>query len=511
MEVNLYGPPGSGKTTRLVRLFIAACQRVGPDKVAATTYTRAAADELRLRAGPALGMGTNITQLRRFMPWVGTIHSLKYKLLGLRPGQVVGRSEWLSKGDSKHQYDSAYDLDDPESMQDEDEQVMWLYGVARHRMISLDQLIDGGFAPESRLNGISRERARYLVREYEAWKQEQRKIDFEDMLERDPGIRLPVSVLIADEVQDNSPLLWSVLDWWGQHVTLRIHAGDPYQAIYSFAGADPLLFRRRESLGKWATIGNSHRFDEATADYARAVIRAAHGDDPILRSWQGVGTDTRVRDGSELHLARTHSLLAAHRAELLDSGTPFVEYGRRAPLSSVSGQAFRTLYRVRQGESVSGGEIADVLSAAKRLPKMVRDRRDTLAADRLYSPREAESVFGRPPRQVSDLLPFADYFKAVVVNHGIRGIFLTPKLTISTVHSAKGREADSVTLIRSWGHYPAAAVTTKQGAKDEACVAYVGVTRHRFALRFVDALDGQPYPFPSPRGARLAGTPTAAP
>lgn len=466
-----------------------------------------------MRAAPALGLTTNLSSLRRNLPWVGTIHSLKYRLLGLRSTQVTTAQAFL-KGDDKPVYDPnyTYPTDGEWEDTDPDEQAVWMYGVARHRMVTFDELLDRGLAPDSRMNGMNRPRARHLIAEYEAWKRDKKKIDFEDMLERDSGVRLPVSVMICDEVQDNSPLLWSVLDHWGQHVTLRIHAGDPYQAIYSFAGADPQLFRGREKYGRWITIGNSHRFDEASAAYARAVITAAHGDDPILRTWRGVvGEDSRPRDGSELHLARTHSLLAAHRAELLDAGAPFREYGRLAPLQALSGQAYRTLYRLRQGELVAGGELADVLRAARRLPKVVRERRDTLDEERMYSPSECEQVLGRPPKQVADLLPYAEYFKAVLVRGGNRALFLTPKVTISTIHGAKGREADEVTLIRSWGHYPAAAIHTPQGARDEACVAYVAVSRHRFGLQFVDSPDGSNYPLPSPREVARAATTTSAP
>jgi superfamily I DNA/RNA helicase len=494
-EVNLYGPPGSGKTTRLIQLFIWAAKIVGPDQVAAVTYTKTAADELRLRAAVPLGLPQSLPSLRKQIPWVDTIHSLKFKLLGLSSKQVATSETFLSK-DTKvrgvQQWrDDPYPDDVPT---DEDEMVFWIYSVARARMMTFDQLLDSGMVSDTRTRGIMRARARYLIGEYEEWKIENRYMDFDDMLTKEARLDPPVQVLLADECQDNSPLLWSVLDKWGARMKLRIHAGDPYQAIYSFAGAEPSLFRKRESLGKWVTIGNSRRFGEPSAEFAREVLRPAFGEDPILRTWRGEGPS--AVDGTELVLARTHNLIQGYRRELIDAGTPFRMYHGKGPLQTTAGEAYRTLHRIREGDAIDASQLIDVIKVTQRLPKRTRDQIQQLQGDRSLSPSEAQRYLGRTPKEVQNLLPNAEYFRAVLVAHGIRGLFMTPKLILSTIHGAKGREADRVTLLRSWGTIPAQALTEARGTREEACVAYVAVTRHRQSLQLVDVLEGQPYPFP---------------
>src|SRR5438105_8491399 len=88
-RISLYGAPGTGKTTRLTAQFVEAVRTLGPERVAATTFTRAAADELRVRASAALGLPNDIRALRRMLPWVGTTHSLALRLADLPPGRVV--------------------------------------------------------------------------------------------------------------------------------------------------------------------------------------------------------------------------------------------------------------------------------------------------------------------------------------------------------------------------------------------------------------------------------------
>jgi Superfamily I DNA and RNA helicases len=89
--VKIYGPPGTGKTTRLKAIAERAVQRYGADRAAAITFTRAGAAELKGRLAEVMGLRVpnDPWQAKRFLdqqlPWVGTIHSLAYKLIGRPP------------------------------------------------------------------------------------------------------------------------------------------------------------------------------------------------------------------------------------------------------------------------------------------------------------------------------------------------------------------------------------------------------------------------------------------
>jgi len=84
-DLLLYGPPGTGKTTRLTQIALQAVNVIGPGRLGAVTYTRAAATELKLRLAASLGLRVPESPqasrrvLEANIPWVGSIHSLAYK------------------------------------------------------------------------------------------------------------------------------------------------------------------------------------------------------------------------------------------------------------------------------------------------------------------------------------------------------------------------------------------------------------------------------------------------
>jgi len=79
---------------------------------------------------------------------------------------------------------------------------------------------------------------------------------------------------------------------------------------------------------------------------------------------------------------------------------------------------------------------------------------------------------------------------------GLGALVMPPRNRVGTIHSAKGREADYVTLCRGWGSLPAQAMLS--GDVGETCVAYVGASRHRMQLDMLDVHgEGVPYPFPA--------------
>jgi ATP-dependent exoDNAse (exonuclease V) beta subunit len=119
---------------------------------------------------------------------------------------------------------------------------------------------------------VSLERCERIAREYADFKRAAGKIDFEDMLEAGRTLALPVRVFLVDEVQDNSPLLWQTVDAWiGTHKAYL--AGDPYQAIYLFSGAEPSLFI--EHPGALHPLGDSRRLTARASEDAQQVLRSA--------------------------------------------------------------------------------------------------------------------------------------------------------------------------------------------------------------------------------------------
>lgn len=234
------GPPGTGKTTWLIRTALAAIEKHGPGKILVASLTRAAAYEFSSRGLSAVPRNQ-----------LGTLHSICLRALG-RPEIAESpkhREEWcefavahnganyqLSGETGDQGFDYAPQLTKGDALLS---QLM----LARNRFPGE---LDWKNHLQLAAHGIPREVA--LFREiWELWKRETGYLDFTDLLEqcilhveRAPG---DPAVMFGDEAQDWSKLETQLFrDHWGRHAEKVILVGDPDQAIFEWRGADPRIF-----------------------------------------------------------------------------------------------------------------------------------------------------------------------------------------------------------------------------------------------------------------------------
>lgn len=507
LEIDIQGPPGAGKTRQIQHLADGAILESGPTGFGAVTFTRAAARELRSRLGHRVGTD-NPRALEKAIPYVGTIHSLAWRLLD-RPPVVTNKllREFASdqrialKNPSTSEYDSDPDFVDgiqfQEASADMDELKLMramLSGIRSRLWDPLDEVTWAELLPERTPAGITIQRLHKLAQKYTEWKHLRGLVDFEDMLEHGREQHPPVETLFLDEAQDCTPLLWSVIDAWAEWCKTFIAAGDPYQSIYLFGGANPLLFRDRP--GRWLRLGKAHRFDRSAADYAKMVLRmggwVSERDEAFHNAWDGVGP--AESDGSTFYLARTNRLLDPIRGEFEADGTPYWELRGRAPLQQNAAAAFLNLRRYLDERMISASAVRQIVEALDPAPRGAAGRAARLADGAMLGPPEVDGVVGAPLSGLWGLFPHADYFDTVYAQHGPEAFTEAPKTHVGTIHASKGLQADSVRLVRSWARLPAR--NAMRNPEEEALVAYVGVTRHRSRLELLEGHQGTPYEFP---------------
>ena len=93
MQTTIFGPPGTGKTTKLISIVKQELEDgTRPEDIAFVSFSRKAADEARTRASAALNIDPNQ------MVWFRTLHSMAFQYLGLSSQRVLKGSDFTQLG-----------------------------------------------------------------------------------------------------------------------------------------------------------------------------------------------------------------------------------------------------------------------------------------------------------------------------------------------------------------------------------------------------------------------------
>ncbi len=295
-----------------------------------------------------------------------------------------------------------------------------------------------------------------------------RMIDFDDQLYATVVLRLPLPRypwVMVDEAQDVSHvqrvMLAGCLDREGGRL---IAVGDRHQAIYGFRGA------AHDSLDQIAEEFGCESFPlTVTYRCPRNVVATAQQFVPHLEAWEGAA------DGEVGIVAD----LAKHRW----LPTDLVVCRNNAPLITLAYQ----LLRARVPCRVLGREIGTGLAALikKLKPTSIPNLIDKLAA---YEKREMERLqrLGREGKiealndKCETLRTFALEVRGLdELDRAIAEMFddrSGGRVTLSTIHKAKGSEAPTVIILDPW-RLPSKAARQAWVLQQERNLAYVAITR----------------------------------
>jgi DNA helicase-2/ATP-dependent DNA helicase PcrA len=229
--IKIWGCPGGGKTTSLAKHIKEAVRSVGEDRVIVTSFSKAAAQEL---VGRDLPINKN---------HVGTLHSMCYRAAG-SPELAEPHVEEFNREFPAYrlpvQKESA--IDTPEGVMESGEQSDFLqhYNLLRARGVETCNAL---LEPDRRgaVDGVFSEQFKRFISDWEGWKQANNLFDFTDLLviaqeDFDEHPDKP-SVMFVDEMQDTNSLMMELIRKWSSRTDYTIVCGDPDQAIYGFMGA----------------------------------------------------------------------------------------------------------------------------------------------------------------------------------------------------------------------------------------------------------------------------------
>lgn len=473
MKQLILGPPGTGKTSRLLSLVEQELRKgTPPDRIAFVTFTRAAAQEAAERARQEFGLD------EKALPFFRTLHSLAFRQLELSSQQVIGPKHLKKMGDALGViFRGAQDESTGGMLGAGDgNQLLGLYLLAKARRQTLRQTWAAHPDP------LDWHKLDWFARSYDKYKEDAGLLDFSDMLDRYEGeaAPIPVDVAIIDEAQDLSTQQWCMAEYALSRAQRTYVAGDDDQAIYRWAGADLNKFMAFSSDIK--VLSHSYRLPGRVWELAGRISGSIHN--RLSKQWDSRDEAGYVRrvmrpdhlagtvhKGNWLFLTRHRHQLGPLDKMLRSNGVLFDRQGAR----SVTGKHVDAIYAwtgLQRGGRVDPGTgeqlLQAVLAPGAQLPaKEHLDLSDFRGALGNRADHDWFSAFEGIP------VTRREYYRSCLRNG--EKLREQPRVRISTIHGAKGWESDNVVLFTDMSQR--ALRGFRRDPDDEHRVFYVGVTR----------------------------------
>ncbi len=486
-----FGPPGTGKTTTLLkRLEGHLRDGIPPDRIAFLTFTRRARREAIEKVEQVLDIKS------KELPHFRTIHSMAYKALELKEGDVLGRAQLTEFGTAMGLTFgnlAATELAaEGVNSADDGDVMLALDNIARLRGQTLQECW------RQARSLLEFAKVEHFHDSYEKYKRDTGLLDFTDVLHEfvRAQIALPVDVAFIDEAQDLSGLQWLAALQAIASAPTQYVAGDDDQAIYRWAGADVQTFM--DLPGDRVVLSQSYRLPRivhklAMKLAARIKVRVPKEFSPRDAEGKIIGHSTmesiKVEPNAQwLWLVRNRYLLTGVQNYLQEKGLVFSQHG----YSSIREKEMEAIYnweRLRTGKQVTTGQARDLYKMLATKSQVAHGHKLLPGAleDSLLTEAELRDQHGLLAKgtwfEVLHLIPAKRraYYRKLLRAHGT--LKLAPQIQLETIHGSKGAQADNVALFleqskRVWEE-------ALREPDDEHRVWYVGATRAREQLHVV--------------------------
>ena len=492
MKTIILGPPGTGKTTTLLNLvdqFIK--QGIRPKQIGYFSFTRKAAREAATRAANKFNLDVD-TDLENFR----TLHSFAFKNLGMTKEKMMTGDDYKEFGKLVGIPIKTAKYSEDDGTFNSDNEYLTIMNTARVKRMDLLEYYDS----RQNILDIERDTLFLLSDELKKYKKEKGLKDFTDLLEDciakedKPSFK----ALFIDEAQDLSLIQWELVRSLWSNADKTYIAGDDDQAIFKWAGADVDHFiALKEEVNDIQVLDQSYRIPGGPIhELSQNIIRKVQNRfDKNYKPRDEIGILKRYSDITQVNMSKGNWLVLSSANYFLDDVKELCElqgwYYQCKGINSVPLKlllALNNWEHWRKGEQLNHLEIKNIYQylGSNVLPGFQKGK--TLHSDVKYTLKECQEQHGLLVSAVwfdsfEGLDPMTETYIRNMRANGEQ-INKNPRIKMSTIHAAKGGEADNVLLLQD---LTGAALETMSHDPDELHrLFYTGATRAKRELHVLD-------------------------
>jgi DNA helicase-2/ATP-dependent DNA helicase PcrA len=492
MKTIILGPPGTGKTTTLLNLVDEFIQQgIRPKQIGYFSFTKKAAREAATRASEKFALDPE-TDLYNFR----TLHSYAFRMLGMSKEKMLKPEDYKEFGQKCGIPIKTANFSENDGTFNSDNEYLTIINTAVVKRLDLLDYYDS----RNNLLDIERNTLYLISEELKRFKQEKGLKDFNDLLEDfiSQDISPSFEVLFIDEAQDLSLLQWEMVRTLWKNSKKTYIAGDDDQAIFKWAGADVDHFiALKEEVDDIKTLEQSYRIPGGPIHQLsqKIISKVQNRFDKHYKPRQEEGILRRYSDITQVDMSQGNWLVLSSANYFLDDVKELCElrgwYYQYKGQNSIPLKLLLALYNWESWRGGSYLNSLEIKNIYEYLGSSVLEgfrKGKTLHSDTKYNLQECMEKHGLTTNKV-----WYDSFEGLdnLTENYIRNmrangekINKNPRIIMSTIHGAKGGEADKVLLLQD---ITSKALETFSQDPDELHrLFYTGATRAKRELHIVD-------------------------
>ena len=326
-KIRIAGPPGTGKTTKLVNIYYTHLKEYSPTDIMVISHTNTAADHIRGKIYDNKSIENFQTETNKEI-----FHLVKQSKATLEENVTTVHKFCKNRVKGKafliDDYDilkTIYPMFEKYTSNKKFNSVQGLFAIHPFfRFISFAR--DNGKESLQYWRGLSFDEQKdyehtieeliTMEKDYVKFKNNEKIngrttkiLDFQDMVEdfynnKEESEKLckDIKVLIIDEAQDSSVIQRKAEEVMSKNVDYFYKAGDPDQAIFEFAGADPDSFHK-EFANPEIELEQGYRCPRIINDYCEKIIQDIWEEYNYTRVWKPREENGKIIEGEIFNLS----------------------------------------------------------------------------------------------------------------------------------------------------------------------------------------------------------------